>query len=119
MNEKPGRSAVRNTFEYWMALAVVEALVRTPLPVAHFLARGCTGLLDVALPRLRLDGNPSAPSQAQINAAENRVKQQQAAGDSQPQPAATGELVPRRTRLPQAPALSRPRTSRPGERSFR
>jgi cell wall-associated NlpC family hydrolase len=33
----------------------------------------------VGLPRLRLDGNPSAPSQAQINAAENRVKQQQAA----------------------------------------
>jgi cell wall-associated NlpC family hydrolase len=33
----------------------------------------------VALPRLRLEGNPSPPSQAQINAAENRVKQQQAA----------------------------------------
>ena len=36
-----------------MALAVVAALARTPLPVAHFLARGCTGLLDLALPRLR------------------------------------------------------------------
>jgi KDO2-lipid IV(A) lauroyltransferase len=36
-----------------MALAVVEALARAPLPIAHFLARGCTGLLDLALPRLR------------------------------------------------------------------
>jgi cell wall-associated NlpC family hydrolase len=35
--------------------------------------------LPVALPRLRLDGNPNPPSQAQINAAENRVRQQQAA----------------------------------------
>jgi cell wall-associated NlpC family hydrolase len=35
--------------------------------------------LPVALPRLRLDGNPSPPSRAQINAAENRVRQQQAA----------------------------------------
>ncbi len=35
--------------------------------------------LPVALPRFRLDGNPTPPSQAQINAAENRVKQQQAA----------------------------------------
>ncbi len=33
----------------------------------------------VALPRWRLDGNPNPPSQAQINAAENRVRQQQAA----------------------------------------
>jgi cell wall-associated NlpC family hydrolase len=48
-----------------------------------WLAAGC-GLLvllsiPVAVPRWRLDGNPSPPSQAQINAAENRVKQQQAA----------------------------------------
>jgi cell wall-associated NlpC family hydrolase len=35
--------------------------------------------IPVALPRFRLDGNPNPPSQAQINAAENRVKQQQAA----------------------------------------
>jgi len=35
--------------------------------------------LPVALPRFRLDGNPTPPSQAQINAAENRVRQQQAA----------------------------------------
>jgi KDO2-lipid IV(A) lauroyltransferase len=44
---------LRNTLEYWMALAVVETLARTPLSLAHFLARGCTGLLDLALPRLR------------------------------------------------------------------
>jgi len=48
-----GRSAARNTLEYWMALAVVEMLARTPLPVAHSLARGWTALLDLALPRLR------------------------------------------------------------------
>jgi len=39
--------------------------------------------IPVALPRFRLDGNgnghPKPPSQAQINAAENRVRQQQAA----------------------------------------
>jgi cell wall-associated NlpC family hydrolase len=35
--------------------------------------------LPVALPRFRLDGNPTPPDQAQINAAENRVRQQQAA----------------------------------------
>jgi cell wall-associated NlpC family hydrolase len=35
--------------------------------------------IPVAVPRFRLDGNPSPPSQAQIKAAENRVKQQQAA----------------------------------------
>jgi cell wall-associated NlpC family hydrolase len=35
--------------------------------------------LPVALPRFRLEGNPRPPSQAQINTAENRVKQQQAA----------------------------------------
>ena len=33
----------------------------------------------VALPRWQLDGNPDPPSQAQINAAENHVRQQQAA----------------------------------------
>jgi cell wall-associated NlpC family hydrolase len=35
--------------------------------------------LPAALPRWRLDGNPTPPSQAQINAAENQVRQQQAA----------------------------------------
>jgi cell wall-associated NlpC family hydrolase len=35
--------------------------------------------LPAALPRWRLDGNPAPPSQAQINAAENRVRQQQQA----------------------------------------
>ncbi len=35
--------------------------------------------IPVAVPRLRLAGNPKPPTQAQINAAENRVRQQQAA----------------------------------------
>jgi len=35
--------------------------------------------IPVAVSRFRLEGNPAPPSQAQINAAENRVKQQQAA----------------------------------------
>jgi cell wall-associated NlpC family hydrolase len=35
--------------------------------------------IPVALPRFRLAGNPKPPSQAQINAAENRMRQQQAA----------------------------------------
>jgi cell wall-associated NlpC family hydrolase len=35
--------------------------------------------IPVALPRWQLDGNPKPPSQAQINAAENKAKQQQAA----------------------------------------
>jgi hypothetical protein len=35
--------------------------------------------IPVAVPRFRLEGNPKPPSQAQINAAENRVKQEQAA----------------------------------------
>ena len=47
------RSALRDTLEYWMALAVVESLARTPLPVANWLARGYATLLDLALPRLR------------------------------------------------------------------
>ena len=47
------RSAVRDTLEYWMALAVVQSLARTPLPVANRLARGYAGLLDLAVPRLR------------------------------------------------------------------
>lgn len=35
--------------------------------------------IPVALPRWQLEGNPKPPSQAQINAAENKAKQQQAA----------------------------------------
>ena len=35
--------------------------------------------IPAALPRFRLEGNPKPPTQAQINAAENRVKQQQTA----------------------------------------
>jgi cell wall-associated NlpC family hydrolase len=35
--------------------------------------------IPVALPRLRLDGNPKPPSQSQVNAAENQVKQEQQA----------------------------------------
>ena len=47
------RSAVRDTLEYWMALAVVESLALAPLPVANWLARGYARLLDLSLPRLR------------------------------------------------------------------
>jgi len=47
------RSALRDTLEYWMALAVVESLARTPLHVANWLARRYAGLLDLAIPRLR------------------------------------------------------------------
>jgi len=38
-----------------------------------------TASIPAALPRFRLEGNPKPPTQAQVNAAENRVKQQQAA----------------------------------------
>ena len=41
--------------------------------------------IPVAVPRLRLAGNPKPPTQAQINAAENRVRQQQAALGAQQQ----------------------------------
>jgi KDO2-lipid IV(A) lauroyltransferase len=47
------RSAIRDTLEYWMALAVVQSLAWTPLPVANWLARRYARLLDLALPRLR------------------------------------------------------------------
>jgi KDO2-lipid IV(A) lauroyltransferase len=49
----PQRPALRDTLEYWMARAVVETLARTPLAVAHRLARVYAGMLDLALPRLR------------------------------------------------------------------
>jgi KDO2-lipid IV(A) lauroyltransferase len=48
-----GRSAWRDTLEYWMALAITGSLAYTPLPVANWLARRYAGLLDIALPRLR------------------------------------------------------------------
>ena len=38
-----------------------------------------TASIPAALPRFRLEGNPKPPTQAQVNAAENRVKHQQAA----------------------------------------
>lgn len=47
------RSRVRDTLEYWLALAVVQSLAWSPLPVARYLARGYAGLLDLAVPRLR------------------------------------------------------------------
>lgn len=47
------RSAVRDTLEYWMALAVTGSLAYAPLPVANWLARGYARLLDLVLPRLR------------------------------------------------------------------
>jgi KDO2-lipid IV(A) lauroyltransferase len=47
------RSALRDTVEYSMALAVMASLAWLPLPIANRLARGYTRMLDVALPRLR------------------------------------------------------------------
>ena len=47
------RSALRDTIEYWIALAVVESLACTPLLVANWLAHRYAKLLDMALPRLR------------------------------------------------------------------
>ena len=47
------RSAIRNTAEYFLALAVVRALELAPRPVAEALARLCAGALDLFLPRLR------------------------------------------------------------------
>jgi KDO2-lipid IV(A) lauroyltransferase len=47
------RPAIRNAFEYWLALAVLKSLEWTPLPVANWLALRYARLLDIALPRLR------------------------------------------------------------------
>jgi KDO2-lipid IV(A) lauroyltransferase len=47
------RSGLRDTLEYWMALAMVNSLAWTPLAVAKRLAIGYAGVLDRALPRLR------------------------------------------------------------------
>jgi len=47
------RSAIRNGFEYCLALVVLKSLEYAPLPLAHGLARGYAHLLDRAIPRLR------------------------------------------------------------------
>jgi len=47
------RSAIRNVFEYVLALAALKSLQWAPLPVARRLARGYAGLLDLAIPGLR------------------------------------------------------------------
>src|SRR5262249_48162736 len=47
------RSGLRNNVEYWLAQVVLKSLAWAPIPVAHRLARAYTGLLDLALPRLR------------------------------------------------------------------
>ena len=47
------RSAVRNGAEYTAALVVLKTLEWAPPAVANSLARGCSRLLDIALPRLR------------------------------------------------------------------
>jgi KDO2-lipid IV(A) lauroyltransferase len=47
------RSAIRNYFEYGLALLVLKSLEFAPLPLAHWLARRYVSLLDLAIPRLR------------------------------------------------------------------
>ena len=47
------RSSIRNGVEYCLALAVVKSLELAPVPLAHWLARRYTKVLDLALPRLR------------------------------------------------------------------
>jgi len=47
------RSAFWNGIEYCAALAVVKSLEWAPVGAAHWLARGYTSLLDLAMPRLR------------------------------------------------------------------
>jgi KDO2-lipid IV(A) lauroyltransferase len=47
------RSAVRNAIEYGLAVCVVKSIEYAPRGVAGALARCCTTLLDIALPRLR------------------------------------------------------------------
>jgi Kdo2-lipid IVA lauroyltransferase/acyltransferase len=47
------RPAVRNTVEYFLALAVVKSLEWAPLGMAEWLARRYVAALDLALPRLR------------------------------------------------------------------
>lgn len=47
------RSRLRDALEYWLALAVLNSLAWTPLPLSNLLARTYTTLLDLAIPRLR------------------------------------------------------------------
>jgi KDO2-lipid IV(A) lauroyltransferase len=47
------RSAIRNTLEYWAALAVLKTLENSPRGLAERLAGGYARVLDLALPRLR------------------------------------------------------------------
>jgi KDO2-lipid IV(A) lauroyltransferase len=47
------RPAIRNAFEYCLAMIVVKSLEWAPLAVANWLALGYARLLDIALPRLR------------------------------------------------------------------
>jgi len=47
------RSSIRNWTEYVLALAALNSLRWTPLPLAHKLARVYAGILDRAVPRLR------------------------------------------------------------------
>jgi Kdo2-lipid IVA lauroyltransferase/acyltransferase len=47
------RPAIRNAFEYCLALAALKSLEWTPLAVANWLALRYAGLLDLAVPRLR------------------------------------------------------------------
>ena len=47
------RSTLRNSIEYCAALAAVKSLEWAPVGAAHWLARRYTGLLDLAIPRLR------------------------------------------------------------------
>jgi KDO2-lipid IV(A) lauroyltransferase len=47
------RSAIRNGYEYLLALAAIKSLEWTPLPIARHLARIYSRLLDLAIPRLR------------------------------------------------------------------
>src|SRR5689334_9997450 len=47
------RSSIRNGVEYCLALAVIQSLQIAPVPLAYWLARRYTRLLDLAIPRLR------------------------------------------------------------------
>jgi KDO2-lipid IV(A) lauroyltransferase len=47
------RSAIRNSFEYSLALLALKSLEFAPLAAAHWLARRYARLLDLAIPRLR------------------------------------------------------------------
>jgi cell wall-associated NlpC family hydrolase len=76
-----GVRAVRNAQGSGRLRRKLPAQLRGRPRLRIVLACGLLAVLSLpaALPRWRLDGNPIPPSQAQINAAENRVRQQQAA----------------------------------------